>query len=86
MFNSYINYKWPFSIAMLNYQRVSVFVPHRSQKIPREDPTIGLGFLRRSHEILIPSVPLAGWDVAFAAQARLDRRREMEMFSNDINV
>ena len=60
--------------------------PHRSQKIPREDPTIGLGFLRRSHEILIPSVPLAGWDVAFAAQARLDRRREMEMFSNDINV
>ena len=24
--------------------------------------------LRRSHEILIPSVPLAGWDVAFVAQ------------------
>ena len=52
---------------------------------------ISLGFLRRSHEILIPSVPLAGWDVAFAAQARLDRRREMEMverslFFNDINV
>lgn len=24
--------------------------------------------LRRSHEILIPSVPLAGWDVAFVAE------------------
>ena len=23
---------------------------------------------RRSHEILIPTVPLAGWDVAFVAQ------------------
>jgi hypothetical protein len=24
MFNEKINYKWPFSIAMLNYQRVSL--------------------------------------------------------------
>jgi len=25
MFNGKIHYKWPFSIAMLNYQRVAIF-------------------------------------------------------------
>ena len=32
MSNGYINYKWPFSIAMLNYQRVSKFSIHKWQK------------------------------------------------------
>jgi hypothetical protein len=32
MFNGKIHYKWPFSIAMLNYQRVAITILHRLAK------------------------------------------------------
>ena len=48
--------------------------PHFQPGILKKSPHVeggrfhGSNQPRRSHEILIPTVPLAGWDVAFVAQ------------------
>ena len=52
IFNWKIHYKWPFSIAMLVYQRV---VPHFDRESDKQGPLVG-GFLSQQYQCPVPFV------------------------------
>ena len=51
MFNGKIHYKWPFSIAMSNYQRVASSEPFLAVEIPHAHP-----FTDESHNVEVESL------------------------------
>ena len=49
IFNGNIHYKWPFSIATLNYQRVTPS-DQRSLSLPSATPVLGMEFLAKRRD------------------------------------